>query len=314
MKRKIFVPYIKLIIAIFFAVPASAQTVHQLKTIIVDPGHGYPDPGEQGKYSCEADVVLAIAKKLVDKLQDSLPGVKVLMTRTDQNLPGGLRDASQANRWRAQFANENHGDLFVCIHANAAPPVHHSEIVDHRTKVYYTGRGKHRKRHTKRVAVYRYWTTPSPVTGTETYVWAVSKNDSKQQFVQTNQDTSELYGEEKDSTMPNLTTEEKIVASIRTRKYFSRSLFLANLIQDGYKKQGRVIHDDIGNGVKQRNEKGIWVLQATAMPSILTETGFLSNPAEEDYLNSQAGQEQVASAIFNAVVAYKTQVDAGRVR
>lgn len=314
MKRKIFVPYIKIFVAILFAAPATAQTAHQLKTIIVDPGHGYPDPGEEGKYSSEADIVLAIAKKLVDKLHDSLPGIKVLMTRTDRNLPGGLHNKDLANRWRAQFANENHGDLFVCIHANAAPSIHHSEITGHRTKVYYTGKGKHRKRHTKRVAIYRYWTTPSPVTGTETYVWAVNKNDSKQQFVQSNQDTSELYGEEKDSTLPDMTTEEKIVASIRTRKYFSRSLLLANLIQNEYKQQGRAIHDDIGNGVKQRNEKGIWVLQATAMPSILTETGFLSNPAEEDYLNSQSGQDQIASAIFNAIVVYKKQVDEGRVR
>ncbi|ANI89550.1 hypothetical protein A9P82_09755 [Arachidicoccus ginsenosidimutans] len=292
--------------------PVHAQSSRQqLNTIIVDPGHGFPDPGAEGKYSCEANIVLAIAKKLVKKIQDSLPGIKVLITRSDQNLPGGLHDKDLANRWRAKFANENHGDLFVCIHANDAPPDHHSRIVDYRTRVYYTGKGKSRKRHVRKTPIYHRWTTPSSAEGTETYVWAVNKNDDKQQFIQRNQDSAELYGEEKDSTLPDMTTEEKIMASIRTRKYFSRSLLLANLIQDGYKQQGRKIHAYVGNGVKQRNDKGIWVLQATAMPSILSEVGFISNPHEEDYMNSQSGQEQIASALFQAIVAYKNQVDKG---
>lgn len=313
MKRKIFVPYIKLIIAILFAAPATAQTAHQLKTIILDPGHGYPTLNAHGRYSYESDVTVAIGLKLKKKIEDSLPGVKVLMTRSGRNDAGGYTNPNEANHYRAQFANENHGDLYISIHCNDAGSnvIHHSEIIGHHTKVWYTGKGKKRRKHTRRENEYRTWTTPNPVRGTETLLWKVGKNDVKQQFIQGSQDTADLFAE-KDSSN-NMTVEQKIMASLRMQKYFNRSKFLADLIQQNYKDQGRIIHDDAGNGVKQRTE-GIWVLQATAMPSVLTEVGFISNPEDEDYMNSQAGQDQIASAIFNAIVAYKTQVDTGRVR
>ena len=46
------------------------------------------------------------------------------------------------------------------------------------------------------------------------------------------------------------------------------------------------------------------------MPSILIETGFLSNPSEEKYLNSKSGQTYVASGIFRAIKAYKEELEA----
>ena len=55
----------------------------------------------------------------------------------------------------------------------------------------------------------------------------------------------------------------------------------------------------------QQRGKGIWVLQAVAMPAILVETGFLSNQEEEDYLNSVVGQKEIAEVITNAVKRYK---------
>ncbi|GAB3348447.1 hypothetical protein GCM10027566_03930 [Arachidicoccus ginsenosidivorans] len=279
-----------------------------LRTIIVDPGHGLPDPGAKGHYSNESDIILAVAQKLVQKLRDSLPGVKVIMTRTDRNLPGHLTSAPEANRWRAKFANENHGDLFVCIHANDAPSTTHRKTIGYRTKVYYTGKGSKRRKHTRRVPRYSYYKVPSTAHGTETYVWAVNKNDSKQDFVQSN-NPDELYGEKGDSTVPMFSsTEEKILATLRTKKYFSRSLLLANLIEEQYVKQGR-----FSRGVKQRNEVGIWVLHATAMPSILTEIGFITDRSEEDYMNSQGGQQQIASDLLQAIIKYKTLLDAGHV-
>ncbi len=58
-------------------------------------------------------------------------------------------------------------------------------------------------------------------------------------------------------------------------------------------------------GVKQRNEKGIWVLQATSMPSILVETGFITYKPDEKYLNSEEGQNEIAENILTAVKKYK---------
>lgn len=315
--KSIFRLFIYVIVPLCAAAVISTPTQAQrsaLKTVIIDAGHGWPDGGAHGAYSHEADIALAVAQKLVQKLQDSLPGIRVLMTRTDRNLPGGLSNPNEANRWRAKFANENHGDLFISIHCNDGGASHHTEITGHRTRVYYTGKGKHRKRHTKREPIYRSYTVSntSPK-GTETYVWAVNKNDDKQQFVQDNSNANELSGESDTSGMDYGSTEERIMATLRVKKYFSRSLLLANLIQDQYEKEGRAIHADKGNGVKQRDNKGIWVLQATAMPSILTEIGFITNPQEEDYLNSQSGQDQISSAILKAIVQYKMQLDAGKV-
>jgi N-acetylmuramoyl-L-alanine amidase len=54
---------------------------------------------------------------------------------------------------------------------------------------------------------------------------------------------------------------------------------------------------------------GIWVLQATAMPSILVETGYLSNPEEEDYLNSENGQQETAEAITRALARYRYSLE-----
>jgi N-acetylmuramoyl-L-alanine amidase len=45
------------------------------------------------------------------------------------------------------------------------------------------------------------------------------------------------------------------------------------------------------------------------MPSILTEIGFISNPEEEDYINSIKGQEEIITAITNAIKQYKKEVE-----
>jgi N-acetylmuramoyl-L-alanine amidase len=61
-------------------------------------------------------------------------------------------------------------------------------------------------------------------------------------------------------------------------------------------------------GVNQR-QTGIWVLQATNMPAILIETGFINNPEDERYLNSEKGQQELAEAITSAVIRYKNQIE-----
>ncbi len=70
------------------------------------------------------------------------------------------------------------------------------------------------------------------------------------------------------------------------------------MVEEEFIKAGRT-----SRGEKQRGV-GIWVLQATAMPSVLVETGYITNRAEEDYLNSKEGQQQIASSLSNAVKTY----------
>jgi len=81
-----------------------------------------------------------------------------------------------------------------------------------------------------------------------------------------------------------------------------QSTDLASRIQIQYKD--RVSRID--RGVKQA---GFWVLFMTTMPGVLTETGFISNLAEERYLNTREGQEYVASAIYRACRDYVEEIE-----
>jgi len=289
---------------------ATPKKVQQpvLRTIIVDAGHGLPDPGAKGKYSTESQLTLAIAMKVGEQLKTLLPDCKIIYTRTDENLPEGLDDKNVANRLRAKRANENHGDLFIAIHVNSMEDHYSKTVIGHKKQTYYaySGKGKNRKRikKTRTVPVYKYTKLPCEIAGTETYIWAVAKNDQKKQFVNDNQD---FGGEQSDSTYQYFDSPEaRIMASVRTQKYFDRSLLLATYVEDEFKKEGRTSW-----GVKQRNYEGIWVLQATAMPSILVETGFICNPDEEDYLNSEKGQNEVTYAVTRAVLRYKQALEGG---
>lgn len=76
------------------------------------------------------------------------------------------------------------------------------------------------------------------------------------------------------------------------------------MIEEEFVKEGRS-----SRGVKQRNEKGIWVLQATSMPSILVETGFITHRPDEDYLNSEKGQEEIAGNVLEAIKRYRTATE-----
>jgi N-acetylmuramoyl-L-alanine amidase len=70
------------------------------------------------------------------------------------------------------------------------------------------------------------------------------------------------------------------------------------MVEEEFSKVGRI------SGGPHQRRVGIWVLQATAMPSILVETGFITNPQEEDYLNSESGQEEIAQCITKALGNY----------
>ena len=284
-------------IAIFFllALVATAQNKGRINTIIVDAGHGGTDQGAKGSYSTEAQITLQLAMKVAALLERELPDTKILQDRTT--------DVFHDVRQKADFANQNKGDLFVCIHVNAAPPIRHSEITGYRTRTYYTGKGKNRKKHTKREPVYKIWHTPNPRQGTGTYVWAADRDAKKADAL------SERFESENEITdAPDPSTPEGQIASrLWVQKYFKNSVRLASMIQDEFVKIGR--KDD---GVLQRNEKGIWVLQATNMPAVLIETGFITNKDEEDYLNSDKGQEEMSQAIPTAVIKFNNMIDASR--
>ncbi len=292
-----------------FKIPVSTKDKQQrnvLKTIIIDPGHGLPDPGADGAYSTESAKALQIALKLGDQLKQNLPNTKIIFTRTDEYLPEHMANKDAANRRRAQIANENHGDLFISIHLNSSSDRIRRDVVGHRSETYYTysGKGKKKKKipHTRSVPIYKSTNLGCDAEGTEVYIWAVGKATDKQNFVGEMSDSDDSTDVMFDSP------EAKIRASILTKKFFNNSRMVAEYVQEEFQKQGRV-----NRGVLQRNNKGIWVLQATAMPSILVETGFICNREEEDYLNDDKDQNEIAYAIMRGVLRYKESLENGNI-
>jgi N-acetylmuramoyl-L-alanine amidase len=80
----------------------------------------------------------------------------------------------------------------------------------------------------------------------------------------------------------------------------------ASFVEDGFQNAGRQSY-----GVKQR-DVGINVLEATGMPSVLIEIGFLTNKEEEEYLNSDRGQDEIVENIINALSRYKQQLEVAK--
>jgi N-acetylmuramoyl-L-alanine amidase len=272
-----------------------------IKTIIIDPGHGGKDQGASGLVTTEAKICLAIGKRLGQAIEKELPGVKVLYTRTTDIIPGNKSDKNEGLRYRADFANNSKADLFISIHCNSAGRQpggwYEKRIIDYNEKITYKGKGKKRRKIVTKVPVYQPYYVVNETNGTETYIWTAAENAHKVSMVNTQNE----FSAEEDSTV-TVPENDPVVNALKliyTKKYFLKSLKLADLVQKEFEKSGR-----INRGVKQRNEKGIWVLHATGMPSILIETGFISNKEEEAYLNSERGQEEIVDNIISALKNY----------
>jgi N-acetylmuramoyl-L-alanine amidase len=96
--------------------------------------------------------------------------------------------------------------------------------------------------------------------------------------------------------------ESYIAFSLMQFVYLDQSINFADMVQAQFRE--RVKRKD--RGVVQQ---GLLVLAQTSMPGVLIETGFISNPAEEQFLCSEQGQDYIASAIFRAFRDYKIDIE-----
>jgi len=232
-------------------------TKYQVKTIVIDAGHGGKDPGCLGKTSRESHVALKIALELGRIIEENLKDVKVIYTRkTDKFIE--LHE-------RARIANKNGADLFISIHCNAASP-----------KAF----------------------------GTETYAMGLHKTAAnlgvakRENAVILNESDHETNYE---GFNPNSDEDHIFISQFTTNSVY-QSISLASKIETQFK-------DRVGkksNGVKQA---GFLVLWKTAMPSVLVETGFLTNINEEKYLNNKRNQVLMASGIYRAIKEYKKELE-----
>ncbi len=118
---------------------SQAQNSSSTYTLVIDPGHGGTDPGKPrgaAKMMHEKDINLAISLKIGAYIQENLPNIKVLYTRS--------KDEYVSLKERTTFANKNQADFFISIHANSSS---RSSISGTETHIYH-----HQQAASKRLA------------------------------------------------------------------------------------------------------------------------------------------------------------------
>ena len=117
--RRIVISLLLLFATIAANVVAAENIAQGVKVVVIDAGHGGPKyPGASYRGVTEKSLNLAVALKLGKLIEERMPGVKVVYTRTtDMQFSSDLNKDLQA---RAEIANKAGGDIFISIHANAA--------------------------------------------------------------------------------------------------------------------------------------------------------------------------------------------------
>lgn len=140
--------------------------------------------------------------------------------------------------------------------------------------------------------------------GTETFVQGPDQNKTNLEVAKAENDV--IFLDEKDKEMfasyDPKSPESLIALKIQQSRYLESSLLFGSFVEDNFVKKDK----RQSRGVKQQN---LHVLRLNAMPSVLIETGFISNYDEAMYLGSDKGQSEVAESIYDAIVSYKKSID-----
>lgn len=140
--------------------------------------------------------------------------------------------------------------------------------------------------------------------GTETYVMGNAKSETNLRAAQRENASillEENYEAKYDNFDPN-SAESYIALTLMQSAFQEQSIAFADKVQRQFRE--RVGRKD--RGVKQAP---FLVLHQTTMPSVLIETGFLTNTSEEKFLTSDVGQDYLASAIYRAFKEYNTEIE-----
>ena len=234
---------------------------NQIKTIVIDAGHGGKDPGTMGtkRYSkYEKDIALSVSLMLGEYISNAYPDINVLYTRS--------KDVFLELNERTDFANNANSDLFISIHCDGF--------------------------------------TNSTASGASVFVMGMSKLKANLDVAM--RENSAIYLEDNyqykyDGFDPK-SIESYIVFNLMQNTYLEQSLRLAEYVENQFASKA----NRKSRGVKQAP---FYVISRTNMPSILIECGFLTNPDEEDYLQTDIGQDYIASAIFRAFRKYKENLE-----
>jgi N-acetylmuramoyl-L-alanine amidase len=182
----------------------------KIRTLVIDPGHGGSDPGAVGKFSKEKDITLAVSLKFGELIERNYPNIKVIYTRKDDRFLELYK--------RADIANKNNADLFVCVHVNAS--------------------------------------TSSQPFGAETFVMGTDKSGANMQVAKLENSVilkEDNYLEKYEGYDPN-DPETHIIFSLYQNANLSQSLLFAQSLQDKFTKSLK----RFDRGVKQAGFLVLW--------------------------------------------------------
>jgi len=169
---------------------------------------------------------------------------------------------------RIAIANRAHADLFISIHCNSMPSNMRGRTLSRGVETFVSGSGR---------------LSEQDVAVRENASILLEK-DYKNNYDGYNPDDPESF----------------IILGLMKNAYRRQSIKLATLIQQQYIKSERV-----DRGVK---EQSLAVLARAGMPAVLTEIGFISNPEEEEYINSANGRREIVQNIKSAIQEYIKQL------
>lgn len=221
--------------------------------VVVDPGHGGKDPGAVGaKGEREKDVVLSIAQLLARRLKKE-KGFDVKLVRND--------DFFVPLRKRVEIARQHKADMFISVHADAAP-----RLTASGASVYCLSEG--------------------------------GATSATARFMAQRENGADLLGA---TRLLNLKDKDPMLAGVILD--MSMNATIAASLQLGSTVLGSLagittLHQ------KRVEQAGFAVLKSPDVPSILVETGFISNPRDSQRLVTARHQQAVANGLFEGLQRY----------
>jgi N-acetylmuramoyl-L-alanine amidase len=175
----------------------------------------------------------------------------------------------QLNR-RADIANENHANLFISIHCNSSPEGVSKKAIKERGVL---------------LLVYGYHRKGEQMEALRENASIYIEKDYKKNYQGYNENNPTSF----------------IILNAFMQKYRKQSILFGEILNKRF-----INNDDRkSRGVK---EQGVLVLAHSGMPAVLVETGYINNPREEKYLNSEEGQNQIAASIVSAIKTYRKDI------
>ncbi len=155
------------------------------------------------------------------------------------------------------------------------------------------------------ISIHANYCASPAINGTETYVLGLHRTEDNLNVAKKENSVILLeddYTTRYEGFNPNL-SESYIMFELIQDTYLDQSLKFATILQSNFKNQAQR-HD------REVRQAGFLVLRETAMPSVLIETGYLSNKKENSFLLSDSGRSEIAHSIYGSLVKYLNKIEA----